>query len=387
VSLYRRKDSRFYWGEFSIPGRKAVCRSSGTSDPIAAKEWHDRTQASLWRETRLGDRPARTWKAAVIRWNEERGDKADARGDLQKFDWLDKHFAKLTLDQMTRTVIMTAVEAKKRESSKSTANRYLSLVRSVLRRAAIKWEWIETPPSFEQYEEPKGRVRYLTPAQATTLLKELPGHLRAMTIFALAVGLRQANVKGLKWSQVDLGRRVAWVLADDTKGGDAIGVPLNDAAVSILQAQFGKHPTFVFTFGKKRPRPVSNVNTRAWQKALRRAGITDFRWHDLRHTWASWCAMAGVGLHELMELGGWKSEKMVRRYAHLSPEHLAGAAAKLNGILQSSILVPPYESPTVKVPAKKAKRPKRAAVLAPRPGLEPGTCGLTDSVAKNKKVA
>ena len=377
MSLYRRKDSPNWWGEFRIPGRKALQESSGTTDRIAAQEWHDRKQAGLWRESRLGDRPARTWKAAVIRWAEECGDKADARNDATKFKWFEAHFGKLTLDQMTRDVVMRAINLKAKEASKSTANRYLALVRAVLRRAAMQWEWIETPPSFKQFREPKGRVRYLTPEQVRTLMKELPAHLRAMAMFSLAVGLRQANVKGLRWSQVDLGRRVAWIHADETKGGEAIGVPLNDVAAGVLQAQLGKHREFVFTFGKKRPRPVDQVNTRSWRKALIRAGIEDFRWHDLRHTWASWCRMNGVEDRDLLELGGWKSEKMVRRYGHLSPEHLAGAAAKLNRVLQSSIIVPPYDSPTFAEKENGAASLQAPSNLAPRPGLEPGTCGLT----------
>jgi integrase len=387
VSIYRRKDSSNWWGEFRIPGRKAIQESSGTPDQVAAQEWHDRKKAALWREVKCGDKPARSWKAAVIRWCDECGDKADARNDAQKFAWFEQHFGKLMLGEMTRDVVMRAVNLKAQEASKATANRYLALVRAVLRRAAMQWEWLDNAPSFKQFREPTGRVRYLTPEQGVKLIKELPPHLRAMTVFALSAGLRQANIKRLRWSQVDLARRVAWIHATEAKAGQAIGVPLNDAAVAVLQSQLGKHREFVFTFGKKRPRPVDQVNTRAWRKALKRAGIENFRWHDLRHTWASWCKMNGVGDRELLELGGWKSEKMVRRYAHLSSEHLASAAAKLNGILQSSIDVPPYDSPTLKVSVKPKKTPKPAAVLAPRPGLEPGTCGLTDSKAKTKKVA
>lgn len=73
-------------------------------------------------------------------------------------------------------------------------------------------------------------------------------------------------------------------------------------------------------------------NNSAWIKALKRAGITDFRWHDLRHTWASWHVQAGTPLHVLQELGGWESAEMVRRHAHLSSEHLAQYVDKLSGL-------------------------------------------------------
>ncbi|NKG36097.1 hypothetical protein CAP43_15045 [Acinetobacter junii] len=75
-----------------------------------------------------------------------------------------------------------------------------------------------------------------------------------------------------------------------------------------------------FTYRKK---PIGNINTRAWRKALERAGIVNFRWHDLRHTWASWLVQNGTPLYDLQEMGGWQSSEMVRRYAHLAPANLS----------------------------------------------------------------
>lgn len=120
-----------------------------------------------------------------------------------------------------------------------------------------------------------------------------------------------------------------WVQPEDSKNGDYISVPLSAQAMEVLQRQKGKHPVRVFTYKGK---PIVNANTRAWKQALKRAGIEDFRWHDLRHTWASWHRMHGTPTHELKQLGGWKSNEMVERYAHLSPEHLSAAAARLDSI-------------------------------------------------------
>jgi len=79
-----------------------------------------------------------------------------------------------------------------------------------------------------------------------------------------------------------------------------------------------------------RGKPAGSVNTKAWKAALGRAGITDFRWHDLRHTWASWHVQVDTPLNALQELGGWESADMVRRYAHLAPDHLAEFAERLS---------------------------------------------------------
>jgi integrase len=125
-----------------------------------------------------------------------------------------------------------------------------------------------------------GGVRWLTKEEVSRRLQALPPHQRQLARFALATGLRQANVLGMRWSAVDLERRTAWVHADEAKGGIAIGVPLNDAAIAVLREEIGKHDDYVFTF---RRRPLAQANTKAWQNALRRAGIEHFRWHDLRH--------------------------------------------------------------------------------------------------------
>jgi integrase len=105
-------------------------------------------------------------------------------------------------------------------------------------------------------------------------------------------------------------------------------------AIALVQKQIGKHHTHVFSFNG---RPITQVSTKAWYAALARAGITDFRWHDLRHTWASWHVQNGTPLFALQELGGWESVEMVRRYAHLAANHLAPFAEGLRGLNVSNI--------------------------------------------------
>jgi integrase len=125
---------------------------------------------------------------------------------------------------------------------------------------------------------------------------------------------------------VDLVRRTAWIHPDQAKARKAIAVPLSAAAVIVLREQIGKHPERVFTY---RGKPVTQVSTKTWYQALKRAGIADFRWRDLRHAWASWHVQQGTPLHALQELGGWESAEMVRRYAHLTADHLAPYADRL----------------------------------------------------------
>lgn len=147
----------------------------------------------------------------------------------------------------------------------------------------------------------------------------------ALVRFALASGCRAREITALEWNRVDLERQTAWL--NQTKNGTPRGVPLNHDAVSVLREQVGKHPRFCFTY---RGKPIGwELTNSAWHTALEKAEISDFRFHDLRHTWASWHRQAGTSCDELKELGGWKSRSMVDRYAKYATEHLAVAAARI----------------------------------------------------------
>lgn len=243
---------------------------------------------------------------------------------------LDTYLNGFELADISRDVVESIVTRRLKDGvSNGRVNRMLSVLRTILRKTAFDWEWIDRCPKVKILPEPKRRVRWITHEEAERLIAELPDHLAAMVRLSLETGLRQANVAGLQWSQVDLIRCCAWIHPDQAKARKAIAVPLSSTAVSVLRERIGIHPTHVFSF---RGKPVAQPNNGAWIKALKRAEIDDFRWHDLRHTWASWHVQAGTPLHVLQELGGWESSEMVRRYAHLSSEHLAGYVEKFSGM-------------------------------------------------------
>lgn len=195
--------------------------------------------------------------------------------------------------------------------------------------ARDEWEWIDRIPKVRLFKEPKKRIRWITAEEANILIKELPSHLADMAIFTLATGLRQSNVSFLTWDQVNMNTGIAWIHADQSKSGKSIRVPLNADAISILKKRADQHPDYVFTYQSK---PVKRTSTKAWKAALNRAGIENFRWHDLRHTWASWHVQNGTSLQELQELGGWATYEMVLRYAHLGGDHLKDAASRIEGM-------------------------------------------------------
>jgi integrase len=329
MSLYKRGDSPHWWIKISHSGT-TIQRSTGTEDKSQAQEYHDKLKVSLWEQQRLGVKPRRAWKEAVVRWLAETAEKATHGEDIRKLRWLDPFLGTLMLDDITLDVIDRIKAEKLKAAGKPTVNRYLALMRAILLRARDEWEWVDKVPKVKLFKEGAGRERSISAEQAATLIGELPAHQRDVVLFAFATGLRQSNVLRLEWSHVNLETGHAWVGAEQSKNRRPIAVPLNATALEVLRRQLGKHPVRVFTY---RGKPLRRANTLAWRKALKRAGIENFRWHDTRHTWASWHRQAGTPTHELQRLGGWRSSVMVERYAHLAPDHLAKAAGRLDSLL------------------------------------------------------
>ncbi len=365
MALYKR--GNLWWTRFTAPNGERVSRSTGTEEKKRAQEYEDHLKSEAWRVYKLGEKPRRTWKEAVVRWLQERASKADAKKDLGKLRWLDNYLGTLYLDEVNRDVV-DAIKHKRLEiASTSTANRYLALIRAILRAARDEWEWIDHIPAIKLYKEPRKRVRWLRPDEAQRLLSELPRHLQLMAIFSLATGLRQSNVSYLRWDQVDLERGYAWIHPDESKSGRAINVPLNNDALAVLHEVQGEDRDYCFVYQGK---PVERTSTKAWHAALKRAGIENFRWHDLRHTWASWHVQNGTSLQELQELGGWASFEMVLRYAHLAKGQLKRVANNVGGTIGTNLV----QSQKVKSPAVSSEAFR---IMVPRGGIEPPTRGFS----------
>ncbi|WP_407656499.1 tyrosine-type recombinase/integrase [Methyloglobulus morosus] len=330
--------------KISVNGRR-IQKSTGTEDRQAAQEYHDRLKTELWEQVRLGVKPGYLWQDAVLRWLKETEHKASRDHDIKHLRFLDKHLNGVYLHDINRDMVDSLIQSKlATKVCNTTVNRMLQLVRAILRRASIEWEWLDKVPKIRLLKEPDHRIRWITREEADRLVLELPEHLKAIVEFSLQTGLRRSNATGLQWSQVDLVRRIAWIHADQAKSRKAIPVPLSKTAVIIIREQIGKHHSYVFSYKGK---PIIQVNTKAWRLALKRAGIENFRWHDLRHTWASWHVQNGTPLHALQSLGGWHSAEMVQRYAHLSGEHLAGYVDKLFELRSVDVEQNSYDSATL----------------------------------------
>jgi integrase len=160
---------------------------------------------------------------------------------------------------------------------------------------------------------------FLSADECSRLLAELPEHLKAPMMFSVLTGLRMSNTRDLTWDRVNLKEGHVTIPASQYKTNRDQRFPLSTQAVKLL-SKLPHRTGRVFLYDGK---PITGkLGARAFRKARKRAGLDELRWHDLRHTFASWVAQSGASDRVLQALGGWTSPKMVARYAHLKPSDL-----------------------------------------------------------------
>ena len=326
TGVYRRANSRYWWIATTLPDGQRIRQSAGTEDRKEAEALLAKFKLEAFRAANFGIKPERSWQEAVVRYLTSKSTLRSFR-DVQRIcRMLDPYLGRLMLSQINGDIIWQVTQGElKRGNAVATVNRYLALVRSVLRMARDEWQWLDSVPKVRLLSGEVERDRWLTRAEADRLIAACAPHFAALVRFALATGCRAREITGLEWDRVDLARRTAWL--NRTKNGTPRGVPLNSDAIAVLEAERGKHPVYCFTY---RGEPIGwDVTNTAWRTALRKAEISDFRFHDLRHTWASWHRQAGTSCDELKDLGGWKTRSMVDRYAKFATENLAAAAARI----------------------------------------------------------
>ena len=158
MSLYKRGET--WWLFVTAPDGERIRRSTGTKDKETAQEYHDYLKVELWRVHKLGEKPRRTWQEAAVQWVREKDHKANLGEDKAKLKWMDQFLRGKYLDEINRALIFEIAEAKKAEASPATSNRYLALIRAILRMARDEWEWLDHIPKVQNVPEPQKRVKY-----------------------------------------------------------------------------------------------------------------------------------------------------------------------------------------------------------------------------------
>jgi integrase len=268
--------------------------------------------------------------------------KRDKRGLAQRVSrWQEQLGDRLLGDVTPATVAQCRDKLVSEGRTGATANRYLMALSSVLAYVSTpEVAWLESNPVHRVRKNPesRGRVRFLSEDERKRLLAECrkspSPNLYLAVVLSLATGARQSEIMNLRWGDVDLERGIATL--HETKNGERRALHLAGHALELLKRRAKVrylHSDLVFA-REREDRPVVLQNP--WQRALRRAKITDFRWHDLRHSAASYLAMNGATLAEIADVLGHRTLQMVKRYAHLSEEHSGGVVARMNARIFSA---------------------------------------------------
>jgi integrase len=211
--------------------------------------------------------------------------------------------------------------------SPATVNRELALVKHMCTKA-VEWGYLKATPLrlVKFLKEPPGRLRYLTREEMGLLVEACSPHLRPIVVTALNTGMRKSEILGLKWQDIDFGAKT--ITIHQTKNNEPRVIPMNQTLYDELhQLPRGLHTPYVFCH--ENGERYDEVK-RSFTSACRKAGIMDFRFHDLRHTFASHLVMNGINLKTVQYLLGHKDIRMTLRYAHLSGEHLQAAVGTLD---------------------------------------------------------
>lgn len=360
MSIKKAKNG-FWQIAFTTPSGERVRRSSRTTEKKLAQELHDKMKFEAWAVEKLNKQPERTVEQALIRFLEDAQHQKDLKTKIKHAEYWHnaighKTISSLTSDDIYNNLPVYVLRTGKRVSS-STQNRYRTSIMRAL-NLAKQAGWVDSIPYVEKNTEPKKRVRWITQEEANRLLDCLNlSWMRDVSSFALMTGARMTEILTMTWDKIDFARNIAIVTSDIAKSGRARALPLNREAINLLRYRETKRVSeYVFHRGKGKR--IKVIDRHAFYRALKKAGIKDFRFHDLRHTWASWHVQNGTPLLALKELGGWETIEMVQKYAHLNASHLLNYANSVkfssNSFFDTSILVANNEILEVSIENKKA---------------------------------
>jgi integrase len=340
----KRKDGTACWRvRVRLPdGRRKSRTFARKAD---AENWATVAQSKISSgETKAVADPEYLLGQAIDRYLREELPKKEPKAQSQQgghLKWFKREIGFLPLKKVTPSVLseckarllMGAPSKVPRKGA--TSNRYFASLSCVFRIAMSEWEWCEKNPvrALRREKESRGIVRFLNDSERKQLLQaceeEPCPNIYPYVVLAISTGARRAELRYLHWHDVDLER--GFITLNQTKNGEIRRVPVRGLALELLR----KHPRlsgtdWVFPGEMNHRTDKPFFPGRVWYRVLEKAGIENFRFHDLRHSCASYLAMSGASLMEISEVLGHKSLSMVKRYAHLAEDHTARIVEKMN---------------------------------------------------------
>lgn len=345
MGLFKR--GPVWWMSFTHNGRR-YRRSTGTEDKKLTQRIFDKLKGEIAEGTWFERLPGETYKfkELIAKYLDEYSEvykaKTSHRRDKSLAAHLNESFGEEYLPDITASMISSyKVKRRSEKASPRTINYELTLMSHAFNLAIKEWEWIENNPVNKVKKERVRNAieRWLTLDEEDKLVKNSPRWLQNIIVFAIHTGLRQSELLDLRWSQIDMNRRTMTISEQKNRNIDTL--PLSETSMEILKemerASLGSDS---YVFPNRVNRRIENRDLlRAFYTALERAGIENFRYHDLRHTFATRLVQQGVGIYEVQKLGRWKNTSMVMRYAHHYPESLRSAIEVMDDIRKPIVTI------------------------------------------------
>lgn len=310
-----------------------------------ARKWSQQTESAIreGRHFKTTEAKRRTLSELIDRYIKDilPTKPKNSKNTLLHLNWWKEELGQYSLADISPAIIgekrdklASGITKRNTRRSPSTVVRYIAALSHAMTIAVKEWGWMDDSPMnrVTKPKEPRGRIRFLSDEERTRLLSECRNsesqYLYTAVVLALSTGGRKMEILGLTWKNIDFNRGV--IILHETKNGERRILPLAGHALELMTQQTKvRHVGCDFVFpGKSLSSPV-DLRT-PFENALKRAEITDFRWHDLRHSCASYLAMNGASLAEIAEILGHKTLQMVKRYAHLSEAHTSKVVTRMN---------------------------------------------------------
>lgn len=304
--------------------------ATGTNNKKLAQEIEAKTRIELvegkYFDKGQGDK--KTFQDMAVKYMTEYAIKKAVRSKLRDGvslkhllpEFGDKYLSQIAPNQIARYKVKRGQEG----ASPKSINHELGFCKHAFNVAVKEWEWVKDNPFIKVSAEklPQPRVRYLTREEFDRLYQICDDWLKTIIQIAVHTGMRQDNILSLTWQQVDLNRGI--ITLEHTKNGERLGLPMNYTVKNLLkELNKVRHINSPYIFHNSTGNRISASTVQhGFHRVCKKVGIQDFRFHDLRHTFASWLIQGGVDLYRVQRLLGHKTGEMTRRYAHLAPDNL-----------------------------------------------------------------
>lgn len=319
---YKQTGSRNYWISYVDASGRSVRRSAGTEDFQEAKALEQQLRAKHYTARKKSGGVSAAFEQVLVEYL-SREDRLD-RATRSRARHLADFFRGRSFHDITRTDVIRYIEKRRETVAVATVNRELALLSAAIEEFNRRHGYtITNPASKMKAKEPEGIVRWISRQDAERLIACASPPVGDFIRLALYTGMRASEMYGLEWARVDFDRKLITLEAIHTKAERRRTIPIHPEARLALDSCKARHPGHLLVFGGVK------CFTKGFDGARRRAGLQNFRIHDMRHTFASWLVMKGVNLYEVKDLLGHSTIELTQRYAHLAPENLRRAVDQL----------------------------------------------------------